>query len=242
MQKLYLDCSAGISCSMLVGAFLELGVDEGMIDKAFASYNRHNENKISYSISKVKKGKCDATLFQVYVDGEDPVYDGVSETRNLVEIMEIIQSFELSGFARSLIKRIYNIIAGSEGTVQVENPGHAMFHAEGRLKVIADVVAFAVCYEQIEVRDVYVPLVIEGQGEGSFYENPKLVKAIAAFYNLPIVHLEKEGCLVTAAGVATLAAIFTDTEDVKTTNAVKGIGASPYDHDWPALVKAYLID
>lgn len=72
MQKLYLECNAGISGDMLVAALLDLGADKEALAQALASVPAKG---FSYHISRVSKAGVDCCDFDVVLDAEHENHD-----------------------------------------------------------------------------------------------------------------------------------------------------------------------
>ena len=72
MEKLYLECNAGISGDMLVAALLDLGADKEALEKALASVPAQG---FSYNISRVSKAGVDCCDFDVILDAEHENHD-----------------------------------------------------------------------------------------------------------------------------------------------------------------------
>lgn len=72
MRALYLECSAGISGDMLVGALLDLGANQEALKKALGSIKAEG---FSYKITRVKKAGIDCCDFAVLLDPEHENHD-----------------------------------------------------------------------------------------------------------------------------------------------------------------------
>ncbi|MDY4919962.1 MAG: LarC family nickel insertion protein [Phascolarctobacterium sp.] len=67
MKSLYLECSAGISGDMLVGALIDLGADKAAMDLALSSMPVKG---FTYNITRVKKAGISCCDFNVILDSE----------------------------------------------------------------------------------------------------------------------------------------------------------------------------
>lgn len=72
MRALYLECSAGVSGDMLVGALLDLGASQEALKKAVDSIKAEG---FSYKITRVKKAGIDCCDFAVLLDSEHENHD-----------------------------------------------------------------------------------------------------------------------------------------------------------------------
>lgn len=72
MRSLYLECYSGISGDMTVGALLDLGADQNVLEKALASLPVHG---FQIEVKRVKKSALDACDFLVKLDVEHENHD-----------------------------------------------------------------------------------------------------------------------------------------------------------------------
>lgn len=72
MRSLYLECYSGISGDMTVGALLDLGADQNVLEKALASLPVHG---FQIEVKRVKKSALDACDFLVKLDAEHENHD-----------------------------------------------------------------------------------------------------------------------------------------------------------------------
>lgn len=72
MKSLYLECSAGISGDMLVGALIDLGADKAAMDLALSSMPVKG---FTYNITRVKKAGISCCDFNVILDSEHENHD-----------------------------------------------------------------------------------------------------------------------------------------------------------------------
>lgn len=253
MRKLYIDCGGGLSGDMLVAALIDLGVNTNKITEAFNTFTVRSGKELSYKITYEDYDNEKACEFNVICDESEYTKEaatGNAHTRNLEEIHDMLDMFDMSGYARTIARRIYNIIAGSEATVYAMNPGDLKLFEDGSLQTIAVIAAFAICFDALEAHEVIVPRIVEGSGEVMTHQGERIVPAplisqIAGFYNLPIEKTGTKGELITSVGAAMIAAIITDTkaideEEVK--DAKVSIGAGQCHLDKPAVIKAYFVE
>ncbi len=243
MKTLFLDMKAGVASDMLVGALLDLGADEAPIARALASFNKKGIADLSYEIKRVNKKGVEACDFKVKVEGDDSLVK-----RNLEDMQEIINELDLSDIARRIVLRIYDILAGAEGTIYRSEPNQLYFHETSSMAKLADIVAFAACFDSLIVGDVYISKIGEGHGQveasgGRLNVPVPEVKLIADFYNIPIDTTDKEGELITPSGIAMVVSVTTTTKKLEHFKIVKtGIGAGKMDFDWPAVLEAHIVE
>ena len=142
-NKLYLECTSGISGDMTVAALLDLGADQKKLVRTLKSLPVKG---FDIKISRVMKSGIDACDFDVlldhdhenhdhdmkYLHGDDGDFHGHNhekhhhdhggsrhghhhhEHRGLDEIMEIIDHTDMTDRAKSYGKRIFKILAEAE--------------------------------------------------------------------------------------------------------------------------------
>lgn len=264
-QTLYLECYSGISGDMTVAALLDLGADQQLLEKTLKSLPISG---FDIAISRVKKAGLDICDFQVILDqhhhrGEKhrhphptepghqhPHQEKKSHThdhRGLPEIVEIINQAQITDHAKALAIRIFSIIADAEAKAHRVPSDRVHFHEVGAVDSIVDIVAVAVCLDNLDIREVIVPEVYEGRGfvrcqHGTIPIPVPAVTHIAASHQLILHITSTEGELITPTGAAIVAAIKTSDQLPKQFAIEKtGMGAGKRIYDRPSLLRAMLI-
>lgn len=192
-NKLYLECTSGISGDMTVAALLDLGADQKKLVRALKSLPVKG---FDIKISRVMKSGIDACDFDVLLDhdhenhdhdmkylhghdGDFHVHDhekhhhdhGGSrhgnhhhEHRGLNEIMEIIDHTDMTDRAKSYGKRIFKILAEAEAKAHNVPVNQVHFHEVGAVDSIVDILSAAICMDDLDVEEVIVPRLCEGSG------------------------------------------------------------------------------
>lgn len=168
--------------------------------------------------------------------------------RGLPEIMEIIDGAEITARAREIAVRIFRILAEAEAKAHGVDLEQVHFHEVGAVDSIVDIVAAAVCLDNLDITEVIVPFVCEGRGTVRCQHGilpvpvPAVVNIMEA-YKLPVRLTEVEGELVTPTGAAVLAAIGTGQKLPRQFVIRKvGIGAGKRSYERPSLLRAMLIE
>jgi hypothetical protein len=226
-------------------------------------------------ISRVKKSGLDMCDFNVKLDSAHENYDhdmsylhGSSEAnseayhnhsnscgsskhhehRNLTEILHVIGDTDMSDNAKNIATRIFNILAKAEAKAHGTDIENVHFHEIGAVDSIVDIVAVAVCLDDLNVTDVYVPFLCEGRGtvrcqHGVLPIPVPAVANIAQENQLQLKITDIEGELVTPTGAALVAAVRTKTAlpEVFTIKKV-GMGAGKRNYERPSILRAMLIE
>lgn len=236
-DKLYLECYSGISGDMTVAALLDLGADEQVMREALDSLSLPG---FRVEIRRVRKSGIDACDFNVILDREH-------ENRGLEEIKRIIGRGRMTEGARNLAVRIFEILAEAESGACNVPADQVHFHEAGAMDSIADIVAAAVCIDNLGIREVVIPLLCEGMGtircrHGILPVPVPAVANIVKLYGLPVRIVEAEGEFVTPTGVAIAAAVKTSETLPKDFFIEKvGIGAGKRNYESSGILRAMII-
>lgn len=236
-DKLYLECYSGISGDMTVAALLDLGADEQVMREALDSLSLPG---FRVEIRRVRKSGIDACDFNVILDREH-------ENRGLEEIKRIIGRGRMTEGARNLAVRIFEILAEAESGACNVPADQVHFHEAGAVDSIADIVAAAVCIDNLGIREVVIPLLCEGMGtircrHGILPVPVPAVANIVKLYGLPVRIVEAEGEFVTPTGVAIAAAVKTSETLPKDFFIEKvGIGAGKRNYESSGILRAMII-
>lgn len=240
-MKLYFECKSGISGDMSVAALLDLGASREKLEKALASMKL--ENEFSYVISKKSVNAIMATDFDVILPehNEHNYYEGHEhhhEHRNLDDVYSIINKVETTENAKNLAKKIFKIVAEAEGKVHGKEIKDVHFHEVGAIDSIADIVSFAVLFDDLHPENVYFSTLSDGQGfvycqHGKIPVPVPAVCEIASEYKLPLTITDNNGEMVTPTGAAIVAALYEGKvlpENIILTNVGYGAGKRPYEN------------
>ncbi|MDO5650123.1 MAG: LarC family nickel insertion protein, partial [Gallicola sp.] len=184
---LYLECYSGISGDMTVAALLDLGASQEVLEKSLESLNVEG---YEIKIGRTKKSGLDACDFDVILKGERGFQEDDNHAhnhghqhdckhnhshehehnshshvhRNVSDIYKIIDSSEITPKAKEIAKEIFDIIAVSEAKAHGLPVEEVHFHEVGAIDSIVDVVATAVCLDDLDIDEVYVSELYEGKG------------------------------------------------------------------------------
>ncbi len=168
--------------------------------------------------------------------------------RGLDEILGMIGRAALTDRAKDTAGRIFTILAEAEAKAHGVPLDQVHFHEVGAVDSIVDIVAAAVCLDNLDITEVIIPRLCEGQGvvrcqHGVIPVPVPAVVNIAQANGLPLHLTATEGELVTPTGAAIAAAVRTAQELPESFTIKKtGTGAGKRNYDRPSLLRAMLIE
>ena len=120
------------------------------------------------------------------------------EHRGLPEILHIIEHADLTERAKETASRIFRILAAAEAKAHGVPEDQVHFHEVGAVDSIVDIVAAAVCLDDLGITDVVVTRLNEGQGtircqHGILPVPVPAVMNIAEAHRLPLHVTETKG-------------------------------------------------
>jgi TIGR00299 family protein len=180
---------------------------------------------------------------------DSPLHLGHHEHRNLYDINTIIEDSDITENAKLLSKKIFHIIATAEAKAHSKPLEEVHFHEVGAIDSIVDIVAAAVCLDNLNIKKVIVSELYEGTGQikcqhGLLPIPVPAVINIATEHQLPLHITSVKGELVTPTGAAIVAAIKTGDNLPPEMKVLKvGLGAGKRNYDGAAgILRAMLIE
>lgn len=166
----------------------------------------------------------------------------------LIEIKEIIENSEISKNAKDIANKIFDILAEAEAKAHGKSKTEVHFHEVGAVDSIVDIVAAAVCIDNLGIKEVVIPALYEGIGTVRCQHGilPVPVPAVTNIINSENITLSitgVQGEFVTPTGAAIAAAICTTKKLPDKFNIIKvGIGAGKRNYERPSLLRAMIIE
>lgn len=269
-KTLYLECYSGISGDMTVAALLDLGADRRVLENVLKSLPIQG---FHIAATRVMKSGIDACDFDVVLDEAHENHDHDMEYlhgnaaehvhtenhphedhgkhhhehRGMKEIRGIIDKTEMTDRARSTALKIFEILAQAEAKAHHVSVDEVHFHEVGAVDSIVDIVAVAVCLDNLDVTDVIVPVLYEGCGtvrcqHGILPIPVPAVTNIVCAHQLKLEVTTVQGELVTPTGAAVAAAIRTGEKlPAHFTIEKIGIGAGKRQYECPGILRAMFL-
>lgn len=168
--------------------------------------------------------------------------------RGMKEITEILDSAALTDNARSIAKKIFEILAIAESKAHGVPVEEVHFHEVGAVDSIVDIISIAVCIDNLGITEVIVPKLYEGQGtvrcqHGILPVPVPAVTNIVQEHKIAVEIINVNGELVTPTGAAAVAALRTSHKLPKEFVIEKvGMGSGKRDYGLSGFLRAMIIN
>ena len=164
------------------------------------------------------------------------------------EIRDIISRSKISDRAKKIASDIFLVLAEAESKAHGVSVEEVHFHEVGAVDSIVDIVAAAVCLDDLNIREVIVPELYEGRGTVRCQHGvipvpvPAVVHIIGA-HNISLHMTGTEAELVTPTGAAIVAATRTSDRLPERYKIQKsGMGAGKRDYGRASILRGMLIE
>lgn len=170
------------------------------------------------------------------------------EHRGLEEIIEIINHTDITKNAKEIAIKIFKILGKAEAKAHGVEISKVHFHEVGAIDSVVDIIAAAVCLDNLNISEVIVPVLYEGRGfircqHGVIPVPVPAVVNIVSECKLNISITNTEGELITPTGAAIVAAISNSNKLPEKFSISKiGIGAGKRNYEKPSILRAMIID
>lgn len=235
-NAIFLDCFAGISGNMLLGALLDAGAPEELLRAELAKLPVMG---YELTVSRVDKGGISAAYVDVEVDEATQVH------RNLADIIAIIEDAELAPAVKETSKSIFRRLAEAEAKVHGMAIDEIHFHEVGAVDSIIDIVGAAWALDYLKIERVYVSRLQVGTGFVKCCHGLIPVPAPATaelLHGIPYYPGEIAKELVTPTGAAIAATMgtgFGSMPDEFISTKI-GYGAGTWELEIPNVLRLYL--
>ncbi len=255
MKTLLLDCASGIAGDMTVAALLDLGADWDGLQQVLTDLLP----ECRFQLQTVQRQDALAKDFDVQLPtGHKHAHEvtehhhhehlHAAESRNLQDVLTLIQSSKLSVQAKATAEKIFRIVAEAEATVHQKPLNEVHFHEVGAADSIADICGVAYCLDNLGIEKVLATPLAEGTGtvlchHGRLPVPVPATKAITDWYQVPVYQTDNNGEMVTPTGAAIVAALAEAYVSAADYPALQvGYGAGKRVFKQPNLLRAILIE
>ncbi|WP_405070327.1 nickel pincer cofactor biosynthesis protein LarC [Kribbella sp. NBC_01510] len=186
MRIAWIDCSAGASGDMLLGAFLDAGADLAVVNAAVAAVDA----SLSVTVAPTARHQIAATKATVQVNGTPhpenipdaghghghghgdeaghghghEAGDGHQVTRAWADVRQLLERAALSDAVRARALDTFARLARAEGAAHGVTPDEVHFHEVGALDAIADIVGVAAASIALDLDRIVVSTISLGGG------------------------------------------------------------------------------
>ncbi len=154
MKTAYLNCDAGISGNMFVGALLDLGLSK---DYLLQELQKLGLQLPKITISNVTRQGIQATLFEV-----EEVHE--HHHRHLSDISNIVDKANLNVNIIEKVKRCFINLAEAEAKIHGTSIEEVHFHEVGALDAIVDIVGSCIGLDYLKIDQILVSPIRVGYG------------------------------------------------------------------------------
>ena len=243
MKAIYLDCFAGISGNMLLGAFLQAGVSASRLRDELRKLPVQDEYELN--IEHVQKNGIGAVYVDVRIGTEEQEHHHHHHHRTWADIRQMIESSSLSERVKQQSKAIFEHLAEAEGIVHGKPKDEVAFHEVGATDSIVDIVGTAICLEELEIEHVMVSRINTGSGFVKCAHGLMPVPAPATaelLKGFPTYCKGAEKELTTPTGTAVVKALGAYEKHLPDSFKVERIayGAGYWDLDIPNVLRMYV--
>jgi len=171
----WLDCSAGVSGDMLLGALVDAGAPLAALQSAVDAVG---VEPVRLRAEQVERGGLGA--LRVHVEVAD-----AAATRTWSDVRALLEAAELAPEVRATALDVFGRLAAAEGAVHRVPPEQVHFHEVGALDAVADVVGTAAGVHALGLSALTASRVALGSGTTRGAHGPLPVPAPAVLALLP---------------------------------------------------------
>jgi len=157
MKVAYFDCFCGLAGDMIVGAFLDAGLELN-IAALRNELKKLDIGEFDISSQRVTRGGLGGVKFDVNVNSPQ------QQHRHLGKILELISSANLMGKAGETASLIFKKLAAAEAKVHCIDVEKVHFHEVGAIDSIVDIVSAAVAIEMLGIERIVCSNIPIGSG------------------------------------------------------------------------------
>jgi uncharacterized protein (TIGR00299 family) protein len=236
MKIAYFDCFSGISGDMILGAFIELGLD---LDKLTGHLSKMKLGGYKIAVSREKRGPISGTRLNIQVAEDKQPH------RSMAEIRQIIGESKLPGQVKKTSLAILERLARVEGNLHQQSAEDVHFHEIGAVDSIVDMVGACIGLHLLDIKKVVASPLPLGRGFVQCQHGMLPLPApatLALLEETPVYDSGQQREMVTPTGAAILTTICSEYGGFPTMSIAKvgyGVGRHPEDHP-PNLLRVVL--
>lgn len=225
MRVAYLDCAAGISGDMLLGALIDVGWPEHRLRELIAKLKIGD---VQVRVDRVSKHGITASQVNVLSSPHQP-HRGLHDLATIVMQAELPQSIQQRAIGA------LQLLAEAESQVHGVPVDRIHFHEVGAVDTIVDIVGTLVGLSELQIEEVHSSALPWSRGtvkteHGVLPVPPPAVALLLR--DIPVVGVDIEGETVTPTG-ATLARTISKQFGTMPAMKVERVGYGAGQRDWP---------
>ncbi len=196
----WLDCSAGVSGDMLLGALVDAGADLAVLQDAVDRVGVEPVRLVRSTVTRAGIGACKVDV----VVAESP------RTRTWSDVRVLLEGAELDLEVRRTALDVFARLAAAEAAVHRTTPEEVHFHEVGALDAVADVVGTAAGLAALGLTAVSASPVVLGSGTTRGAHGPLPVPppaVVALLHGVPVLAGPVAKEMTTPTGAAVLASV-----------------------------------
>jgi uncharacterized protein (TIGR00299 family) protein len=236
MKIAYFDCFSGVSGDMILGALLDLGLDQKTLMKDLSKLKLSG---YEIEVSKEQRGPITGTRVNIKVDEEK------QSPRSSGHIQELINNSKLPDQVKKNSLAVLKRLATVEGTLHQQPPEHVHFHEVGAVDSIVDMVGACIGLHVLGIAEVVASPLPLGRGFVQCQHGMLPLPApatLALLESVPVYDSGQERELVTPTGAAILTTVCSEYGGFPPMSIEKvgyGVGQHPEIHP-PNLLRLVL--
>ena len=249
MRALYLDCFAGISGNMFLGAMLQAGVPVAYLEKELNKLPMADEFALDVKETQ-RKG-----IHSLYVEVNLPAHGEKHHEhhdeehhhahRSMRDIRELIEKSSLNMAVKQQALAIFMEIAQAEGKVHGKPAEEVSFHEVGAVDSIVDIVGAAICLDYLEIERIFVSDLTVGNGfvkcaHGLLPVPAPAVAELLTGWQTERGTEQKELVTPTGAGIVRALGVYSESLPKGFVTECIGYGAGSHELSIPNVLRAYL--
>jgi uncharacterized protein (TIGR00299 family) protein len=150
----YLDCLAGISGDMTLGALIDAGAPQHVLDDVVGALGLHD---VKVEVERTERGGIRATVVRI-------VEPAATDARHATELLEIVDRADLSAAVRTPALETLRRLVDAECEIHGVSPAELVVHELGGLDTVVDVVGAFALFDALGVDQIVSSPIPYGRG------------------------------------------------------------------------------